>query len=158
LRPVPDSAERYVAAIRIDAGVTYRLDGTIDGVQVDAETTVPAPLELVVPAADTIDFADGQIQQIPIRWRAPGASLLLSTAGFFLLQPAGSGALPRTRDTVTTLILAPSGTAVDSVELWALNPDADRYLFDLRSPRGNVRGGFGMLGGAARARRIVRWQ
>ena len=126
LWPDPDSAGRFRASLPIEAGARYRLAGTVDGVAVEAETTVPNPLEIIAPAGDTIALESGRIQQLSFRWRAGGASILTSPSALFLLEPAGSGAAPRTRDTVGTLLLAPLPAPGDQpIEFWALNQDAD---------------------------------
>jgi hypothetical protein len=150
---------RFRAAMPIAAGARYLLRGSIEGRAISAETVVPQQLRLTEPAGDTVTLALGQLHRLAIRWHSPGASVLTVTDALFQVLPPGTGVAAETRDTVGELIVAPPTGATDLVlEFWAMNPDVERYLYDRSSPRGNLQGGFGLLGGAATARRVLRWR
>jgi hypothetical protein len=156
---VPDSAGLYRAVVSIVGGARYRLEGTVGGRTIAAETTVPAALEIVRPADDTIPLPLGSVARVPLRWRSRGATLLVSAEGQFPFGRPGTGVARVTRDSVAELLLGPPDEAADrSIDFRALNRDAERYYFDPISPRTNVVGAFGVLSGAAPARRVVRWR
>ena len=154
----PDSAGYYRARLPIVAGARYELHGSVAGLELRGATTVPGPLVLFEPGGDTIPLPLGRIARFRIRWSAPGASSLVTTDGYFVAGPAG-GAGPATRDSIADFVIAPPDRAADvSIEWWAENADLDGYLSAGAAGRSNLEGAFGVLGGASRVRRVLRWR
>jgi hypothetical protein len=155
---IPDSAGYYRAALPVTAGARYELRGVVGGVPTRGTTIVPGPLVLLEPPADTIPLPLGRIARLRIRWQAAGASRLLATDGYFVAAE-GLGAVTATRDSIVDFVVAPPEQPGDvAVDWWAENADLDRYLSGGGPPRSNLEGAFGVLGGASRARRILRWR
>ncbi len=151
LVPRSDSAGLFVAATAILAGQRYRLEGTIAGRAITATTRIPASFTVTRPAADIEAGATGIVE--PFRWQAPGASVFAADHAVF-----GESQYHHTRDTVGDLRIIPIDPARSpALTIWAMNADAERYLYHLAAPQSNVIGGLGMLGGALAVKRAFRW-
>jgi len=64
------------------------------------------------------------------------------------------------RATAGELLVDPPATpGIATFEISAITREADEYLFSPQyTPRSNVEGGFGYLGGAISVRRVIRWE
>jgi len=161
LVPSSGSPGAYQATIAIAPGGRYRLEGTVAGIPVSAETTVPVAFEVEAPADDTIratplvDPAGFDLAEVPFRWSASGASAFQIDSATFTLgslitrATEGRFALPRR---------AAGSPPGPRIRILALNADADGFLDRRGRPLSNIRGGFGVLGGAVEARRVVAWR
>ena len=151
LVPDPDSAGRFVAHLAIIPGNRYQLEGTIGEHSIAAATTIPSGFVVEDPAGDVTAGPPGIV--VPFRWRASGATVFAADFAVF-----GAFQYHHTRDTVgSLLIIAPDPHRSPALTLWAMNADAERYLYHVATPFGNVTGGLGMLGGAVTARKAFRW-
>lgn len=149
--PLAAAAGLYRAALPIVAGRAYRLTGTIGGRPISARTTVPTSLTILSPAGPIAATRPGE--RFAFRWRSIGASVYSVDHAVFV---ASRGS--HTRDTIGEFIVAPDGPALpDELTIYAMNADAERYLFFVASAQGNVVGGIGVLGAAIAARRPLRW-
>jgi hypothetical protein len=152
LRPT-DTAGQFIAELLGRAGRHYRLDGTVGEARITAETTIPADLVLIDPAADTVSV-DPAVEPISmtIRWRSDGATALTADSGSFF------PGYDMTHDSVAQLTL--DGFMGDSVRrtltFRGFNGDADRYLFGRSAGTSNVRGGQGAFGAVILVTRILR--
>lgn len=153
LTPVADSAGYFGAGLPIDPGRTYRLEGQVDGRSIRAQATIPSRFDVALPADSLVVPRDPGFL-VPYRWSAEGATAFLLRGARFrsTLGPAS-----REPDGELFFDPPPAGVAVDSLVVFALTREADEYLFTHSSPRSNVEGGFGYLGGAIAVRRIIRW-
>ncbi|MFN0178799.1 MAG: hypothetical protein ACKVZ0_08330 [Gemmatimonadales bacterium] len=149
--PVDPSAGLYRAAVPIVAGRAYRLAGTIGGRAISARTTVPANLTVLAPTGPIASSVPAE--RFAFRWRSVGASAYSVDHAVFVSTRGR-----QTRDTIGEFILAPDGAALPSeLTIYALNADAERYLFFAASAQGNVTGGIGVLGAAITVRRPLQW-
>jgi hypothetical protein len=153
LTPLADSASYFRASIAIVRGGTYHLAGTIAGRAVAASTRIPTRFDITEPSADTLRLT-GPGERRPFRWSASGA------AAYYV---RGARVLPavafNTRDTVGELLFDRPAVppAASTLSLFAITAEAEAYLFDRATPRSNVRGAFGFLGGGIAVVRAVRW-
>lgn len=154
LVPVPDSAGSFGAALAIVAGRTYRLEGAIDGRAIRAQATIPARFDIALPV-DSVAVPRQPGFLVPYRWSAEGATAFLLRGARFR---STLGEASRDLEGEIFFDPPPAGVTLDSLVVFALTREADEYLFTHVSPRSNVEGGFGSLGGAIAVRRIVRWQ
>ncbi len=144
---------RFVARVQVRGGLTYRLAGTAGDSTVRAETTVPAPLRILLPAADTVRLRSGD--SVPIVWGHNGAASFAVRRSD--VPRAGYGA-----DTSGVMRSCSGTTCVWTV--LALDPAAAAFLaFDVsllgaRPRRGNVQGGLGFFGSSTADWRVVVWQ
>lgn len=155
LTPRPDTVALYVASIAILAGHRYRLEGMIASWAISAATTVPTSFTIDTPNGE-IDTAT-PFAPVPFRWRSTGATVFAADFAIF-----GQSAYHHTKDTMGVFRVDPRGPGVTTAEpseltIWAMNADADRYLYNLAAPQNNILGGLGVLGGALLARRTLRW-
>jgi hypothetical protein len=149
--PFDPAAGLYRAALPIVAGRAYRLTGTIDGRTISARTVVPASLTLLAPAGPIAPT--GPTERFAFRWRSVGASAYSVDHAVFVSTRGR-----QTRDTIGEFILAPDGPTLPSeLTIYAINADAERYLFFAASAQGNVTGGIGVVGAAITTRRPLRW-
>ena len=158
LRPDPDSASGYLAALPIAAGHRYVLEGRIADVSVVGATTVPTSFAIEIPDRDTIEAvpspATAEIVTVPFRWNAVGAALFVVDSAVFV--PASSSS--RANSGTLALERRPRGSPPGpTLTFVALNRDAERYLYGGAAPGSNIWGGFGVLGGAISAKRVVAW-
>lgn len=155
LRPAADSAGLFRVSLPIDAGRTYRLRGTVGDQIIEATTTLPDDF-VITPIDDTVGVipVSPERGELVFEWKHAGASIVLADSARF---PPGQ---PTSRLTRGVLFLSPRspGTIGPTIRLWAMNADLDRYLFAATAPVSNVRGGFGVLGGAIYRTRVVRWR
>jgi hypothetical protein len=153
LAPVADSAGYHRVRLAIQRGALYRLEGTVDGVGLAAETTVPSRFDVAAPG-DLTAVAAGSLERLPFRWSSSGAAAFFARGARF---PFGAVS---TRDTMGSLSpdVRPAGTDAPLL-LFAISEEADGYLFGQPHPRTNLRGvAFGYLGSGIAIRRTVRWQ
>jgi hypothetical protein len=149
--PFDPAAGLYRAALPIVAGQAYRLTGTIDGRTISARTVVPASLTILAPAGPIESALP--TERFAFRWRSVGASVYSVDHAVFVSTRGR-----QTRDTIGEFILAPDGPTLPSeLTIYAMNADAERYLFFTASAQGNVTGGIGVLGAAITARRPLQW-
>jgi hypothetical protein len=154
LTPVPDSAGYFRAALAIERGARYVLAGTIGGNPIRATTVVPARFDIVLPA-DTLVLTEGVATLVPFDWTAEGASAFYLRGARFRTNFGANG-----RATSGELLVEPPATPGNvTFEVSAITREADQYLFSPQfTPRSNVEGGFGYLGGAISVRRVIRWE
>ncbi|MCC7132167.1 MAG: hypothetical protein IT352_05950 [Gemmatimonadales bacterium] len=152
----PDSAGRFTVDLPIAAGTEYRLAGTINGQPVAGATTTPSGFSVVAPTSSPIVLpaTPGVAQFVDYRWETPGATLVLADSAFF---PPGYSVTRVDRGRLAILGRA-AGMTGPTIQLWALNLDADRYLFGTPAPATNLEGAFGLLGGALARRLEVTWR
>ncbi|MGE0440755.1 MAG: hypothetical protein AB7L66_09100 [Gemmatimonadales bacterium] len=139
----------------IEAGGRYRLQGTVAGQSLVAETTLPASFRVVVPA-DTLFATDpiDDLAEAEFRAEAVGATIFIADSAAF--GPGGFA----TRQAVDTLRIPPpsTGRTITRLRVQALNRDGDRYLYAGDRAATNVAGGFGVLAGALERTLVVIWQ
>jgi hypothetical protein len=161
-------AGEFAVTAPVSPAQTYSLAGTVAGRRVTAETTVPGAVEVALPAGDTLRIS-GDFWEVQYAWHA-------SSAGSYqpLLLNLDGTANPRysalTRDSIgnyrdigpaTTgrlLIQGPFRFGSDTARLLILAYDRTATAFFSSSTRGNVHGGFGLFGAAAKAEKVVVWQ
>lgn len=149
--PLDPAAGLYRATLPIVAGRAYRLTGTIDGRMISARTVVPASLTVLAPAGPIEPTQP--TERFAFRWRSVGATVYSVDHAVFVSTRGR-----QTRDTIGEFILAPDGPTLPSeLIIYAMNADAERYLFFAASAQGNVTGGIGVVGAAITARRPLRW-
>jgi len=148
---------RFDAAVTVDPGSRYRLTGTVAGVALAGETTVPDPLTVRVPAQDTVNgnsCVGSLLCQLPYRWFAAGA------AAYLYVQSESDTSRLRdfgwTQDTVGVIQLL-RGTGTEHLIVLALEEHAASFL-TVTTPKSSVSGIFGLFGAATRAERWVAWQ
>ncbi|MGH7613222.1 MAG: hypothetical protein ACREMW_04135 [Gemmatimonadales bacterium] len=152
--PAPVNPGRFDAAVTVDPGGHYRLTGTVTGIPVSAETTVPDSLDIRVPLEDTVSIAGScGFCPLPYRWFAGGAEAyfyhLSETHSLF--NRGGS-----TRDTTGVLRLL-EGQGTTHLTVFALDAHAASFLLPT-TPRSSIAGVFGLFGSASRAERWILWQ
>jgi hypothetical protein len=147
---VPDSAGFFRAELAIRRGGRYRLTGTVAGRSIHAETIVPSAFTIDEPADPVVVTLD-EITT-PFRWHAEGAGGFLALGA--RLSPLAANA---TRDTIGLIYLDPRERSKSSIQVIAITAETHAYFFALTG-RGNVHGGFGVLGGGIATHRAVRWQ
>lgn len=153
--PAPVNPGRFDAAVTVVHGGRYRLAGTVTGIPVSAETTVPDSLDIRIPLADTVSIAGScGFCSLPYRWFAGGAEayfyvhLETDTSGF----RGGSS----TTDTAGVLrLLQSQGTT--RLTVFALDAHAASFLLPT-TPKNSVTGVFGLFGSASRGERWILWQ
>lgn len=154
LTPDPNSGGLFRVTLPIRAGERYRLEGTVAGRRIHAETTVPRRFRVESPA-DTIELGVPPPASITFRWSSEGATAYFARGARLDILASAQGA---TRDTAGLVYFDPApGASSTSYTLFAVNLDADQYLFPYPAGRSNLEGGFGYLGGAIAVGRVVRW-
>jgi len=153
LRPLVDSAGYFAARLPIERGARYQLSGTVADRTIHAETVVPTRFDVAEPT-DPIHLVRQAAPLVPFSWTADGApSFFLRGARF------RSTFRINARSTTGELLLdPPAAPGIDTVEILAVTREVDQYLFALVSPRSNIEGGFGFLGGAIAVWRLVEWE
>ncbi|MEZ4589406.1 MAG: hypothetical protein R2909_23770 [Gemmatimonadales bacterium] len=154
LVPDPGTAGLFRAALRIERGKRYRLAGTVADRRILAETTMPTRF-LVGWPADTVLLPTRPPASLPFRWTSEGATAYFARGARLDILSSAQAA---SRDTSGLVYFDPQpGASSLGYTLFAVNLDADRYLFSFPAGRSNVEGGFGYLGGAIALERVVRW-
>lgn len=160
LHPLEPTGEpgRFRAQLDVLPGHQYRLEGTIDGEPVTAETIVPARLEMTEPGSDTLralrPSAGSSFWEAPYRFETDdGAAFSMQ-----LVQASDSIAALGTlteRSGLWRLFLVPTldYTAPLHLRVLALDPHAAAWLVSL-IPQSNIHGG--ALGGFGSALPLVR--
>lgn len=155
--PSPAIPGRFEAAATVAPSTTYRLTGTVAGVALTAETTVPDTLAVRVPARDTVDgtscVVSFQYCEFLYSWSAVGATAYV----YFQAQgaPARLSNFRSTRDSTGVMQLVPD-TGTGPLTLLALEENAAAFL-TVDTPKSSVSGIFGMFGAATRAQRWIVW-
>jgi len=147
---IPDSAGFFRANLAIHRGGTYRLTGTVAGGSIRAETVIPSGFVIDTPPDPVMVTLDETTT--PFRWHAEGVGGFLALGA--RLSPLLANA---TRDTVGLIYLDPRERSRPSIQLIAITAETYAYFF-APTARGNVEGGFGILGGGVAIHRGVRWQ
>jgi hypothetical protein len=149
---------RFDAPVTVVHGASYQLFGAVAAAAVAATTTVPGPLDVREPAADTVRLASGScfgVCQVPYRWGAAGASAYLYVQTR-LSEIVNSGS---TADTAGVMSLSQTRPGADTtlLTIYALDANAAAYILPT-TPRSSIAGVFGMFGSAAVARLVIIWQ
>lgn len=156
--PVPGVPGRFDAVVGVVSGSRYGLVGSVAGISFMAETTVPDPLDIRIPAQDTGVVTGSCIFcTLPYRWFAGGA------VGYLYLHSrtdtSGYIDVGSTRDTVgvVRLLRLLSTQTITHLTVLALEAQAASFL-TVNAPKSSVRGIFGLFGAASRAERWIVWQ
>ncbi len=152
----PDSAGSFTTTLPVTPGATYQLTGTIAGRRIEGTTRIPDAFTIAAPATDTVTLVgpSGETVAFDYQWQANGAALVVTDSAFF---PPGYS-VTRVERGRLVVIGRPAGSLGPTLRLWALNLDADRYLYGVPAPATNLEGAFGVLGGGLLRRRAIRWQ
>jgi hypothetical protein len=156
--PSPNVPGRFEAAAIVVPGTRYRLTGTVAGVTLTAETTVPGALAVFAPAQDTVDGAScvGNLLflcDLPYSWFSAGAAAYLylqSENDTSRLRIAGS-----TRESIGFMRLL-QDTGTERLTVLALEQNAASFL-TATTPKSSINGVFGLFGAATRAVRWIAW-
>lgn len=155
--PHPTLPGRFDVEVPVQAGATYRLAGVVAGHVVTAEATVPMPLEINEPAADTVTIPLSSctpVCRIPYRWSAQHAQVYAHQFQWFDQPARLVGGTHRETSGVLEVIPRP-GTAELTVVAYEAN--AGSFLV-ATAPRSSVQGAFGMFGAASTATRVIIWE
>lgn len=138
----------FRASMTIEPGRIYRLEGTISGAPIRSQTRVPDRLEVVEPSG-TVRAEE----RIPYRFRATGATAFSMDHGRF------ENSFSQSQDTTGILFVAEFSTPTKPPELtiFAMNRDAEGYLFNVAAPENNIDGALGLFGAALAIRRPIQW-
>jgi len=145
----------FVVTLAIEAGHRYRLAGRIGDATIHATTIVPDRFEVELPTGDSIPLAAGLEDflsaTVDYRWHAIGATAFAVDSAWF---PPGQAA---TRAPIGQLIIPrrPPGSPARTLRIVAVNRDLDEYLYRTPAPSSNVVGGFGVVGAAIVAERVL---
>lgn len=149
-----DSLGHYQVALSPRRGARYRLSGLIDGVSVQAETTVPTQFLVTTPPGDTISAQNGVVN--PVMLLVPYVFVSTGATAYECRVATQAGAVQ-----YAARLQAARGEMVflrspetHAVILLAYNADAAEWL--VRStPHGNIAGAFGGFGAAIFVRRTL---
>lgn len=138
---------RFDAAVTVTPGSRYDLVGTVAGVAVSSATMVPGPLDIRIPAQDTVTVDSSCIVcDLPYQWFAAGGAQ-------YLYMQAANGT---TGDTIGVVRLIRPFAASDTVPLTVLALEAHAAAFlAVETPQSSIRGVFGLFGAASRAQRWI---
>ena len=149
-----DSLGRYQIAFSPRRGAQYRLHGTIDGLMVDAVTTVPTQFLVTAPTGDTISVRSGALNLVMLV--VPYVFVSTGASAYEYRVASQSGVVQYTgrlqaAQGVMTFLRTPEP---QTVQLLAYNLDAAEWL--VRStPHSNITGAFGGFGAALVLRRAL---
>lgn len=154
LVPDPDTAGLFRVALPIRRGEHYRLAGTVAERRILAETTIPTRFVVGWPT-DTVLLPTPPPASVAFRWTSEGATAYFARGARLDVLSSAQAA---SHDTSGLVYFDPRpGASSLGYTLFAVNLDADRYLFSFPAGRSNVQGGFGYLGGAIALGRVVQW-
>ncbi len=146
LTPTGDPG-RFAVMVQVRGGERYRLEGTIDGETVSAETIVPRSFTILTPPGDTITTADGvaslALVTVPFTYESEGASAVEARVSATADTRGTRQIVERSEGELTFI----RNNAVRDIVFFAYNSDAAEWL--IRStPRSNLNGAFGGFGAA----------
>jgi len=156
--PVSGAPGRFDAVVTVIPGGHYGLVGAVAGISLTAETTVPDPLDIRIPAQDTgVITGSCSVCSLPYQWFAGGAAAYL----YLHSQTDTSGYIDvgSTQDTVGVvhLLRLLSTQTTTHLTVLALDPHAAGFL-GVKTPKSSIRGIFGLFGAASRAQRWIAWR
>lgn len=160
VRPLlPDSVPgRYSVFVVARRGARYRLEGSIDGTAVFAETVVPTTFTINQPVRDTITTADATPCGTFLfpRFCVPYVFEFDGPAAFayVVFSPNGLGEFGTTLRSYQGQLLFLPSDSVRAVAFLAYNEAAAEWLLR-ETPRSNISGAFGGFGAALVTRRNV---
>ncbi len=139
---------RFDATLPVQDGEQFRVVGTIDGIQITANVTIPGSLVVSDPATDTVHVQGGLSTSLRFRWSSAGASI-------YIVETVGNGGslLTAVRDTIGSVqIFRVQDTMALVVRAYEAN--ASEFLF-VKTPINRIAGGFGFIGAATQDKRFV---
>ncbi len=146
--PVSDSAGVYALQLTVVPGTEYRLVGSIRGVPVTGTTRTPGPIQMVVPANDTIEVDDGLPDRAvlgPIQYHVRSLGARAAAIG-----PDPGEFVFTAGDTTGVWYLFGSLIGPGTTLAWvhAYDPAATAFLFR-RATNANLTGAVGVFGSKA---------
>jgi hypothetical protein len=165
LTPIPGAPGRFQATLSITPGETVRLAGSVVGRSIEAYTTVPGPLIVREPAADTLRMSEGAGRvQVPYAWHAVGSTAYLVQVTSTESPIGGARILEDTSGVlIADLDLHPGRPETSLFTVFALDSAAAAFFRPLSAtaPRpGNIAGALGLFGSASvlDPPKVVLWQ
>ncbi len=139
----------HEASLPITPGATYRLTGTVAGIPVEGQTSVPASFEVVEPAPDTIAISDqSSLVRIPFRFNGNGVAFVITGAAG--PDPPLIGVNRR----VDTLVVYSPNPGSWEIRFYGLDQAGQDWLARA-NPRGNLSGVRGSINSAIVRQRVL---